>query len=113
MAGKNASGVRNSLCSADRAGLVSLVLVVINFCASGGVQEAFQTMLSIAVVLQLVPFIYMFAALLKFAFGKASEEGRYSRGLAVFAGSERVHHHDRWELRWRFSRPSRSRRSEV
>ena len=49
-------------------GLVSLVLVVINFAAAGGVQAAFQTMLSIAVVLQLVPFIYMFAALLKLAF---------------------------------------------
>ncbi len=49
-------------------GVVSLVLVVINFLASGGVQEAFQTMLSLAVVLQLVPFLYVFAALLKFAF---------------------------------------------
>src|SRR5450631_4109957 len=34
--------------------VVSLVLVVINFLASGGVQEAFQTMISLAVVLQLV-----------------------------------------------------------
>ena len=50
-------------------GFVSLVLIVINFYASGGVQEAFQTMLSLAVVLQLVPFLYVFAALLKFAFG--------------------------------------------
>ena len=48
--------------------VVSLVLIVINFYASGGVQEAFQTMLSLAVVLQLVPFLYVFAALLKFAF---------------------------------------------
>src|SRR6516225_4938668 len=41
--------------------IVSLILVVINFYASGGVQEAFQKMLSIAVVLQLVPFLYVFA----------------------------------------------------
>src|SRR6202522_4359624 len=47
--------------------IVSLVLIAINFYASGGVQEAFQTMLSLAVVLQLVPFLYVFAALLKFA----------------------------------------------
>src|SRR5437763_8623427 len=47
--------------------IVSLLLVVINFYASGGVQEAFQRMLSLAVVLQLVPFLYVFAALLKFA----------------------------------------------
>jgi glutamate:GABA antiporter len=68
-------------------GLVSLVLVVINFAAAGGVQGAFQTMLSIAVVLQLVPFIYMFAALLKLAWRPAKVEGRYSRGVLVLAGS--------------------------
>jgi glutamate:GABA antiporter len=68
-------------------GLVSLVLVIINFATAGGVQAAFQTMLSIAVVLQLVPFIYMFAALLKLAFRSAPCEGRYSRGVLVVAGS--------------------------
>ncbi len=68
-------------------GLVSLVLVVINFAAAGGVQAAFQTMLSIAVVLQLVPFIYMFAALLKLAWTPAAAKGRYSRGTLVVAGS--------------------------
>src|SRR5712692_5328583 len=56
---------------------VSAVLVVINFYASGGVQEAFQTMLSLAVVLHLVPFLYVFAALLKFAFGGDLADGRY------------------------------------
>ena len=68
-------------------GLVSLVLVIINFAAAGGVQAAFQTMLSIAVVLQLVPFIYMFAALLKLAFRSAPCEGRYNRAVLVLAGS--------------------------
>jgi glutamate:GABA antiporter len=68
-------------------GLVSLVLVIINFAAAGGVQAAFQTMLSIAVVLQLVPFIYMFAALLKLAFRSAPCEGRYSRRILILAGS--------------------------
>jgi amino acid transporter len=66
---------------------VSLVLVVINFYASGGVQEAFQRMLSLAVVLQLVPFLYVFAALLKFAARKSLEGGRYGRGTLLFAGS--------------------------
>jgi amino acid transporter len=66
--------------------LVSLVLVVINFYASGGVQEAFQKMLSLAVVLQLVPFLYVFAALLRFAFRRATGEGRYGRGTLLFAG---------------------------
>jgi amino acid transporter len=67
-------------------GLVSLVLVVINFLASGGVQEAFQTMLSLAVVLQLVPFLYVFAALLKFAVRESAPRGQYGRSGLVFAG---------------------------
>src|SRR5436853_130944 len=47
---------------------VSLVLVVINFSLSGaGVQETFQKLLSLAVVLQLIPFLYMFSALLRIA----------------------------------------------
>ncbi len=66
--------------------LVSLVLIVINFYASGGVQEAFQTMLSLAVVLQLVPFLYVFAALLKFAFRGDLTGGRYGRGTLIFSG---------------------------
>jgi glutamate:GABA antiporter len=67
--------------------VVSLGLCVINFAASGGVQEAFQTMLSLAVVLQLVPFIYVFAALLKFALREPEPSGRYSKNTLVFAGA--------------------------
>ncbi len=67
--------------------IVSLVLVVINFAASGGVQEAFQTMLSLAVVLQLVPFVYVFAALLSFASRKSDGKGRYSRSVLVLSGA--------------------------
>lgn len=66
--------------------VVSLVLIVINFTASGGVQEAFQTMLSLAVVLQLVPFLYVFAALLRFAFRSDFVRVRYHRGTLIFAG---------------------------
>jgi glutamate:GABA antiporter len=66
--------------------IVSLVLIVINFYASGGVQETFQTMLSLAVVLQLVPFLYVFAALLKFAFGTDLTRGRYSRATLIVSG---------------------------
>jgi len=67
-------------------GLVSLVLIVVNFTASGGVQEAFQKMLSAAVVLQLVPFIYVFAALVKFASARQLAGGVYGRGKLLFAG---------------------------
>jgi len=66
--------------------VVSLVLIVINFYASGGVQETFQTMLSLAVVLQLVPFLYVFAALLQFARKDDLGNGRYSHGTLLFAG---------------------------
>jgi amino acid transporter len=66
--------------------IVSLLLVIINFAASGGVQEAFQTMLSLAVVLQLVPFVYVFAALLRFAFKPQDGRGRYSRTVLMLAG---------------------------
>jgi amino acid transporter len=65
---------------------VSLILIVINFYASGGVQETFQTMLSLAVVLQLVPFLYVFAALLRFGREADPGAGRYGRGTLLFAG---------------------------
>src|SRR5689334_16893208 len=45
---------------------VSFALVLMNFVSSG-VQESFQRLLSLAVVLQLIPFLYMFGALLKMA----------------------------------------------
>jgi len=67
--------------------VVSLGLCVINFAASGGVQEAFQTMLSLAVVLQLVPFVYVFAALLKFAFREPVSQGHYNKNVLILAGS--------------------------
>jgi len=67
--------------------VVSLILIVINFYASGGVQETFQTMLSLAVVLQLVPFLYVFGALLRFARKDATGDRRYGRGTLMFAGT--------------------------
>ncbi len=67
-------------------GIVSLILIVLNFTLSGGVQEAFQKMLSAAVVLQLIPFLYVFAALVKFASRRSLEGGRYGRGTLMFAG---------------------------
>jgi glutamate:GABA antiporter len=66
---------------------VSLILVVINFSFTGaGVQETFQKLLSLAVVLQLIPFLYMFAALLKIAVGDSFEKGRYGKTTLILAG---------------------------
>ena len=64
---------------------VSLILVVMNFWSSG-VQESFQRMLSLAVVLQLVPFLYMFGALLKIALSQNFQRVRYSKETLVLAG---------------------------
>ena len=66
--------------------LVSMILVVVNFIASN-VQETFQKLLSLAVVLQLVPFLYIFAALLKISADPAFIKVRYSRTTLVFAGA--------------------------
>ena len=68
--------------------VVSMVLVIINFTFTGaGVQETFQKLLSLAVVLQLVPFLYMFGALLKIASGHSFTKGRYSKATLFAAGA--------------------------
>jgi amino acid transporter len=67
---------------------VSMILVIINFSFTGvGVQETFQKLLSLAVVLQLVPFLYMFGALLKMAQQRPFVRGRYSRMTLLLAGA--------------------------
>jgi len=66
-------------------GIVSAVLVILNF-AGAGVQETFQKLLSLAVVLQLVPFVYMFGALVKFAVTESTPKGQYGRVTLLLAG---------------------------
>jgi amino acid transporter len=65
---------------------VSLILVVVNFTAAG-VQETFQKLLSLAVVLQLVPFLYMFGALLKIAARPGFAKVQYGKSALFFAGA--------------------------
>src|SRR5438445_12915108 len=64
---------------------VSAVLVVINFAGGIHVHETFQRLLSLAVVLQLVPFLYMFAALAKFGWNSDSS-GSYGRKTLLVSG---------------------------
>ena len=66
-------------------GIVSAVLVILNF-AGAGVQETFQKLLSLAVVLQLVPFVYAFGALVKFAVTETKPAGQYGRATLFLAG---------------------------
>src|SRR6202030_3021491 len=67
-------------------GIVSAVLVILNF-AGAGVQETFQKLLSLAVVLQLVPFVYMFGALVRFSIIEPAPQGKYSRTTLFLAGA--------------------------
>ena len=67
-------------------GIVSAVLVILNF-AGAGVQETFQKLLSLAVVLNLVPFVYMFGALVTFAVTEPVPRGHYGRTTLFVAGS--------------------------
>jgi amino acid transporter len=66
---------------------VSLILVIANFMATGGVQESFQRLLSLAVVLQLIPFLYIFVALLRIALHRKFVRGHYGQGTLLFAGA--------------------------
>jgi amino acid transporter len=66
-------------------GCVSAILVILNFVIAG-VQETFQKLLSLAVVLQLVPFLYMFGALVKFAVTEKKPTGQYGRTAMFVAG---------------------------
>jgi glutamate:GABA antiporter len=65
--------------------VVSALIVVLDFAGGEKVQGAFQRMLSLAVVLQLVPFLYMFAALVKFGW-QHDVQGRYGRGTLLASG---------------------------
>jgi glutamate:GABA antiporter len=87
-------------------GCVSAALVVINFfgwwvwdklmglfgllprfyMSPAGVSEVFQMLLSLAVVLQLVPFVYAFGALVKFAVTETRPQGQYGRSTMLVAG---------------------------
>jgi len=87
-------------------GIVSAALVVLNFFGwwfwnklaiilglgskllldPAGAGEVFQKLLSLAVVLQLIPFVYAFGALVKFAITESSPKGQYGRATLFLAG---------------------------
>jgi len=67
-------------------GTLSAIFLAMSFVGAG-VKEAFVTMLDLAVVLQLVPFVYMYGAVLKLAKKSAPGEGYYSRAKLLTAGS--------------------------
>jgi amino acid transporter len=57
------------------------------YLSPAGAGEVFQKLLSLAVVLQLVPFLYMFGALILFAVKESVPQGQYSRTTMFLAGT--------------------------
>jgi amino acid transporter len=57
------------------------------YLSPAGAGEVFQKLLSLAVVLQLVPFLYMFGALIRFALKESVPQGQYSRTTLFLAGT--------------------------
>jgi amino acid transporter len=57
------------------------------YLSPAGAGEVFQKLLSLAVVLQLVPFLYMFGALIRFALKESAPQGQYSRTTMFLAGT--------------------------
>jgi len=56
------------------------------YLSPAGAGEVFQKLLSLAVVLQLVPFVYMFGALVRFAVTESTPQGQYGRTTLFLAG---------------------------
>ena len=56
------------------------------YLSPAGAGEVFQKLLSLAVVLQLVPFVYMFGALVKFGVKESTPKGQYGRVTMLLAG---------------------------
>ena len=84
---------------------VSMVLIVMNFVGAG-VQETFQKMLSLAVVLQLIPFLYMFAALIKLALNTCAGPGHYSKTTLITCRYQRAGYDDTGNRAGIFSGPT-------
>src|SRR6202451_967776 len=57
------------------------------YLSPAGAGEVFQKLLSLAVVLQLVPFVYVFGALVRFAVTERVPKGQCSRAKMFIAGS--------------------------
>lgn len=67
-------------------GVVSCVLLAMGFVGAS-VQEGYRVLLLVAIVVQLVPFLYIFAALLRLAARRDFQRVRYSRATLRAAGT--------------------------
>jgi amino acid transporter len=67
-------------------GAISILFLGMSFIGAQ-VKEAFETLLKLAVVLQLVPFLYMFAALIRLASHDPERNGYYGKATLKLAGA--------------------------
>jgi len=67
-------------------GVVSCAVLAMGFVGST-VQEGYRVLLLLAIVVQLIPFLYIFAALLRLAGSPDFTQVRYSRGTLLAAGT--------------------------
>jgi amino acid transporter len=65
---------------------ISIVFLAMSFVGAQ-VKEAFQTLLALAVVLNLVPFLYIFAALIRLSSSGSRQSGYYSPAVLRLAGT--------------------------
>jgi glutamate:GABA antiporter len=63
----------------------SSALIGMSFMGRTSVKEAYVTLLDLAVVLQMISYLYLYAALVKIAFSKSARRGFYGRGHLRFA----------------------------
>ena len=96
VAGQSASAIRDAVRRTDRAGRGFAHPGGDQLHASGGVQEAFQTMLSLAVVLQLCRSSTCSLRSEVCVASKPRKAGRYSRGTLLFAGMSGLGDHHSW-----------------
>jgi amino acid transporter len=66
-------------------GVMTSLFLAMSFVGSS-VEQAYKVLLSLAVVLQLIPFLYMYGALIRIAAGKAATNGPYGRKTLWAAG---------------------------
>ena len=65
--------------------LLSSCLIVMSFAGNTSVKEAYVTLLDLAVVLQMISYLYIYASLARVAFGKIAGEGILSKLKIRFA----------------------------
>jgi amino acid transporter len=64
---------------------LSSSLVVLSFLGGAGVKEAYQTLLDLSVVLQMISYLYLFGVLAVIAFGRSETKPYLGRGRIQFA----------------------------